>query len=179
MARAVERGYEAALGCEIDDEHADDPCASREASPGPGLAGHIPASATSTASAVQHAYAAAPGQKPGRNPTADIAEPSRKRGRSSSPSLPPKKSKHTRKHKKMQHARAEQRERDGHIPRPKVVKRRVEAGSVIKTTLDSEKMPVAQGAYVAKNSSEAGADKTYLPADLDRMGFNEIPWDGL
>lgn len=179
MARAIERESEASLGCETDDEHADDPCASREASPGQGLAGPRPISASSTTSAVQHAYAPEPGQKRGRSPSADAPEPSQKRGRSPSPSLLPKKSKNARKHKKTRYARAEKREREGHVQRPKVIKRRVEAGSSIKTTLDSEKLPVAQGAYVAKNSSEAGAAKTYLPADLDRMGFNEIPWDGL
>ena len=102
-----------------------------------------------------------------------------KRERSFSPAPPRKKSKNARKHRKKTYTRAGQRERDGHIPRPKVVKRNVEAGSSIKTLLDSETLPAAHGAYVAKNTRESGAKKNYLPEDLDGMGLKEIPWDGL
>lgn len=42
-------------------------------------------------------------------------------------------------------------ERDGHVPRLKVIQRSVESGADINTSLDSEKLPAAHGACVAKN----------------------------
>lgn len=104
-----------------------------------------------------------------------------KRGRSASPAPvpPPKKSKHARKHKKARYAREERLEREGHLPRPKVVQRNIKAGAGIKTTLDSARLPAAHGAYVAKNGAETSPGKKYLPADLDAMGLSRIPWNGM
>lgn len=39
---------------------------------------------------------------------------------------------------------------ESHAPRPKVIKLSIEAGASIKTTLESEKLPTAHGAYEAK-----------------------------
>ncbi len=75
--------------------------------------------------------------------------------------------------------RAEQREHEGHVPRPKVIQSKIQEGASVKTTLDSEKLPAAHGAYVAKNFPEKCAGKQYLPEDLDAMGFTRIPWDGM
>ena len=104
-----------------------------------------------------------------------------KRGRSTSPHPAPlpKKNKNARKHKKAHYVRAERREREGHVPRPKVVQRNAEAGTSFKTGLESEGLPAAHGAYVAKNITEADAKKKHSPADLDAMGFECIPWHGL
>ena len=104
-----------------------------------------------------------------------------KHGRSASPAPAPpsKKSKNERKHKKAHYVRVEQREREGHTPRPKVVQRNIAAGTSIKTNLDSAELPAAHGAYVAKNYAETCADTKYLPEDLDAMGFECIPWNGV
>lgn len=69
-------------------------------------------------------------------------------------------------------------EREGHAPRPAVIKRNMPAGDGIKTGFDSGKLPVAHSAYVAKSSSEPCASKKHSPADLDAMGFDGVPWDG-
>lgn len=205
LGHATERDVEAALDNETDDEHMGDPEAapdnetddqhmgnsfeSRDA-PGPssiteprplgGCSSTTPSAqrsspgiteprplgdCSSTVPSVQSSCAPASGPKRARTP--------------SPPSPQPKKSKHARKHKKTRYARAEKREREGHIPRPKVIKRSVEAGSRINTALDTDKTPVAHGAYVAKNSSEPCASKKYSPTDLDSMGFVEVPWNGL
>ena len=81
--------------------------------------------------------------------------------------------------KKARIERAEQREREGHVPRPKVIQRKIQEGTGVKTALDSEKLPAAHGAYVAKNFPEKCAGKEYLPEDLNAMGFTCIPWDGM
>ena len=105
-----------------------------------------------------------------------------KRERSASPAAatpPQKKSKSAKKHKKARIERAEQREREGHVPRTKVIQRKIQEGTGVKTALDSEKLPAAHGAYVAKNFPEKCAGKEYLPEDLNTMGFTCIPWDGM
>lgn len=181
LARAIERDAEAALDAETDDEHMDsyvdsqDSCA---ALPDPYP---IEAYSSSTRPA-QKTDAVQPIHKRGR--AGYVQDPDAphcvaKHERSLSPALPRKKSKHARKHRKKQCVRAEQRERDGHVPRPKVVEHKIEVGSSVKTAVNSENLPAAHGAYMAKNSSKAGASKAYLPADLDQMGFTKIPWDGL
>lgn len=169
LTRAMERDAESALDHETDDEQTDfgndNDCRSN---PEPCAAGGGPESSTvpsnQHASSSTHACALGSGQK---------------RGRSASPTPLPKKSKNARKHKKARYARAEQREREGHVPRPKVIQRNVQSGTGIKTALDSEKLPAAHGAYVAKNGSERSAGKQYSPAELDAMGFTGIAWNGM
>lgn len=190
LTSAIEHDIETALDCETvtDDEREgdSDDCESRD--PSSCLAETQPIGGGSlTASSIQHVCPDPSSPNRGRSPSVlgqhplDTPQSGQKHRRSASPPPGPplKKSRHARKHKKQLHQRAEQRERDGHTPRPKTIARNVKAGTSIKTTLDSGALPAARGAYVAKNSSEAGAAKTYLPADLDGMGFVELPWDGL
>lgn len=169
LARAVARDLENTLDCETDDELPGDCGESREGSPFPNLHAPRPSpppigGSSSITPSAQQAYAPESGKKRARSPPPAPA--------------PAKKSKHARKHKKARYARAEQREREGLLPRPKVIKRNILAGDGIKTGLDSQKLPVAHGAYVAKNAPEPCASKKYLPADLDAMGFTELQWDG-
>ncbi len=81
---------------------------------------------------------------PGYSSSTSAACQKRKRSTSPAAATPPLvKSKSSKKHKKSRMERAEQREREGHVPRPKVIQRKVQEGASIKTMLDSEKLPAA------------------------------------
>lgn len=150
LERAVDRDHDDALDCGTDDEqpgnasddgrdgYEGDRCASR-----PETRGRNSLRETSPGLVDPHPLGSGPSTAPsGRLTYAQGTPP--KRGRSPSPAAPPRKSKHARKHKTARFARAEERERDGHVPRPRVINCRVESGTSIKTSLNSEALPTSQ-----------------------------------
>ncbi|KAF8054768.1 hypothetical protein FPV67DRAFT_1460189 [Lyophyllum atratum] len=68
---------------------------------------------------------------------------------------------------------------EGHQPRPNIVEQRVKGAEPIRTELRTEKLPAANGAYVAKNGNPDGAKKVQQVEELLARGFDSVPWEGI
>jgi hypothetical protein len=66
----------------------------------------------------------------------------------------------------------------GQRPSIKTLQKHLATATGLKADVDTEALPSCRGAYRAKNQSYAQAGKKYTVADLTRIGFTLVRWDG-
>ncbi|KAK0439090.1 uncharacterized protein EV420DRAFT_1279737 [Desarmillaria tabescens] len=72
----------------------------------------------------------------------------------------------------------EKYEEEGHRPSSRTLNLIRETAEPIYTSLTTEGLPTAKGAYSAVNFAGPDASKQYSADDLRALGFSEVPWEG-
>lgn len=84
----------------------------------------------------------------------------------------------SRQHRKRRRARDTEKARAGHRARAETIATHVRPSAPVQTSLATEDLPAARGAYVAKNETPPGAKKAQEVEDLLAQGFEYIAWNG-
>ncbi len=82
-------------------------------------------------------------------------------------------------HKKRRKARAKKYAMEGHRPSSRTLELIRQTADPIHTSLATEALPSARGAYSALNFKESESEREYTVDELLALGFSEVPWEGL
>lgn len=85
-------------------------------------------------------------------------------------------------HRRRAAKNAKNRSETDHVPRASTIHDHVQSALPIHTSLDTEALPAAHGGYTAKaedTNSKRGSKKRYTLADLVKLGFDIVEWNGL